>query len=189
MIHIDPGYADLRARLYAAHVNFGNALLAQGKTAAALLEFQTALAVNPQGAEALAAVRNLQQSPATVTPTAVPDPQKPRPVVHVLAPGTAPRSASASGSPSSALSAGAVPLASAELWVDGGQTAAATAKNPAATETEWNLALTWTSYVLGNHSVVVRVIDRDGGYGDSLPVRVVIIPNVRNPQVWLTGAG
>jgi LysM repeat protein len=54
----------MRGKLYAARVNYGYQLLNQGQTEAAQIQFEQALTLNPNGAEALAGLQDITGSPA-----------------------------------------------------------------------------------------------------------------------------
>ncbi|MFZ5917710.1 MAG: LysM peptidoglycan-binding domain-containing protein [Chloroflexota bacterium] len=81
ILAIDPNYAGMRDKLYAAHVNYGYRLKAEGRLEEARAEFIRALDLRPDGAEALAGLRELagetplpsEPSPVPVTPTPLPD--------------------------------------------------------------------------------------------------------------------
>ncbi|HEY4689574.1 MAG TPA: LysM peptidoglycan-binding domain-containing protein [Anaerolineae bacterium] len=73
---INPNFPDLNEKLYSAHINNGYRLLAAGRTDDAKLEFFRALTVKPNGAEAIAALNQL--NPPTSTP---------RTTVYTVAPG------------------------------------------------------------------------------------------------------
>jgi len=60
----DPEAAQARERLYAAHVNYGFALLKKGNTQEAAVQFSLALAVKPGGVEALVGLRQANATPA-----------------------------------------------------------------------------------------------------------------------------
>jgi tetratricopeptide (TPR) repeat protein len=62
---IDSNYDDAAEKLYAARVNYGYTLMAQGKLAESKIAFSDALAVNPNGEEAIAGLETL----ARRTPT------------------------------------------------------------------------------------------------------------------------
>ena len=59
LLKIDPAYPNMFDKLYAARVNNGYRLTEQGLIAAARFEFELALAVRPNGGEALAALQAL----------------------------------------------------------------------------------------------------------------------------------
>lgn len=60
---LDPNYADMTLRLYAAHVNYGYQFQARGQIENAIAEFGLALQIMPDGAEAQAALRALVPTP------------------------------------------------------------------------------------------------------------------------------
>jgi LysM repeat protein len=63
---IDPDYDDVTQKRYAAYVNYGHALLQQGDTGGAAVQFRAALETKPDGEEA---AKGLQQAAATPVPT------------------------------------------------------------------------------------------------------------------------
>jgi LysM repeat protein len=77
---INPNYPEIVDKLYAAHVNLGYTLLAEGRTEDARAEFTRALAVKPDGGEAAAALNQLGgTSPA-------PPAAGPQPTIYVVRP-------------------------------------------------------------------------------------------------------
>jgi LysM repeat protein len=66
ILTVDPGYDDMVEKLYTAHVNYGNQLLAEDDSGRAIAQFNLALEIKPGGEEASA---GLQQAAATPTPT------------------------------------------------------------------------------------------------------------------------
>ncbi len=75
ILAINPGYADMTEKLYAAHVNYGQQLVAEGKLEEAKTEFTRALDVNPDGGEAMAELQALAVGETPVpsaTPTLAP---------------------------------------------------------------------------------------------------------------------
>jgi LysM repeat protein len=83
---INPGYDDMTEKLYAAHVNYGRQLVAEGKLEEAKVEFTRALDVKPDGGEAVAELEALAagETPApsaTLTPPTTPQPQY---IIHVV---------------------------------------------------------------------------------------------------------
>lgn len=66
-----PGDVEMTEKLYAARVNYGYQLAAQGQTAAAAEQFEQALALFPQGTEAEAGLQSLSPG-ATAGATATP---------------------------------------------------------------------------------------------------------------------
>ncbi len=187
VVAIDPTYDDIRTKLYAAHVNFGNALVAEGNISAATREYQAALAVNPFGAEALQAVQRLHPPRVTATPTMTPNPVGPRPVVQILAPASGAQIGVGQAVDINVIAASSANVARAELWADGGQSPVATLNNPVPNVQNWNFSFRWSSYVLGAHSLVVRAFDSRANYGDSSYIPLTVIRNQRRPQVWITG--
>jgi tetratricopeptide (TPR) repeat protein len=68
---INPGYDDMTEKLYAAHVNYGHKLTAEGKLEEAKEEFIRALGIKPDGEEAIAGLRDLAGETPTPSPTLV----------------------------------------------------------------------------------------------------------------------
>ena len=93
ILAIDPNYDDMTEKLYAAHVNYGVKLAAEGRLEEAKEQFSHALTVKPGGAEALAGLRELAgetpapplppTQPPTQPPPATPTPQ-PEYIIHVV---------------------------------------------------------------------------------------------------------
>lgn len=81
ILALDPNYDDMTEKLYAAHVNYGYRLAAEGQLEEAKAEFIRALDIKPDGAEALAGLRELAgetpvpPQPTTQPPSATPTPQ------------------------------------------------------------------------------------------------------------------
>lgn len=71
ILAINPNYDDMTGKLYAAHVNYGYKLMAEGKLEQSKEEFTRALAIKPDGEEAIAGLRQL----ASETPPPTPTPQ------------------------------------------------------------------------------------------------------------------
>lgn len=69
---IDPNYDDVVEKLYAAHVNYGYQLAAEGRLVEAKEEFVKALAVKPDGGEAMAGLQTLAGQAAGPTPAPPP---------------------------------------------------------------------------------------------------------------------
>jgi LysM repeat protein len=89
ILAVNPNYDDMVEKLYAAHVNYGQQLVAENKLEEAKLEFTRALAVKPDGGEAMWELEALAagEAPApsaTSTPTPLSQPQY---VIHVVQPG------------------------------------------------------------------------------------------------------
>lgn len=86
---IDPGRTDMAEKLYLARVNEGNRLLAAGDVAGAVAQFNLALQVKPEGAEALA---GLQKTTAPIEPTPIqPAPTEPMPTPTEVLPTPVPQ--------------------------------------------------------------------------------------------------
>ncbi len=84
---INPDYDDMTEKLYAAHVNYGRQLAAEGRLEEAKAEFTRALEVKPGGGEAVAELEALAAGGApapSATSTPVPGGQ---PTIHVVQPG------------------------------------------------------------------------------------------------------
>ena len=88
ILAINPNYDDMTGKLYAAHVNYGQQLAAQGKLEEAKMEFTRALNVKPDGAEAMWELEALAGGPPapSATPTS-PPPSQPQYTIHVVQPG------------------------------------------------------------------------------------------------------
>jgi len=88
ILAINPNYPNMTEKLYAAHVNYGRQLAAEGKLEEAKMEFTRALEIKPDGAEAmweleaLAGGAPVPAAAPTSTPTA-----QPQYIVHVVQPG------------------------------------------------------------------------------------------------------
>jgi tetratricopeptide (TPR) repeat protein len=59
ILEINPDYDDMTEKLYAAHVNYGYKLASEGKLEEAKEEFIRALAIKPDGEEAMEGLREL----------------------------------------------------------------------------------------------------------------------------------
>lgn len=70
-LNLDSSNQDVKQKLYVAYYNLGRSLLAQGRKAEAIVQFQSALQVNPNGAEAQQELLNLTPTP-TKAPTKIP---------------------------------------------------------------------------------------------------------------------
>jgi len=81
ILAINPDYADMTEKLYAAHVNYGQQLAAEGRLEEAKLEFTRALDIKPDGGEAMAELQALAGEPA---PPASPTPPPQRYTIHVV---------------------------------------------------------------------------------------------------------
>ena len=79
---ISPGYDDMVQKLYAAHVNYGRDLAAEGRWEEAKREFTRALDVKPDGGEAVVELWKLGGSPpgTLIDPSPVKPTQTPQPV-------------------------------------------------------------------------------------------------------------
>ncbi len=85
ILAINPDYDDMTEKLYAAHVNYGRQLAAEGKLEEAKVEFTRALDVKPDGGEAMAELEALAAGETPAPPT-TPTPQ-PQYIIHVVQPG------------------------------------------------------------------------------------------------------
>jgi tetratricopeptide (TPR) repeat protein len=85
ILAINPDYDDMTEKLYAAHVNYGQHLAAEGKLEEAKLEFTRALDVKPGGGEAVAELEALAAGEAPA-PSATSTPGA-QPTIHVVQPG------------------------------------------------------------------------------------------------------
>jgi LysM repeat protein len=88
ILALNPSYDDMTEKLYAAHVNYGQQLVAEGKLEEAKLEFTRALQVKPDGGEAMWELEALAGGPPapSTTPTS-PPPSQPQYIIHVVQPG------------------------------------------------------------------------------------------------------
>jgi len=184
IIAIDPGYDDVTTKLYAAHVNYGNALLKQGNTNGAIQEFKAALAVNPNGAEALQALRKLE--PAPVSPTPTPVPSGAGPIAQIIAPPNNTQVGVGQTIDISIIAQSTNGISRIELWADGGQVPYSTLNNPNPSAQTWNVSTQWKSSVQGSHYLAVRAWDRAQKYGDSAFIYLQVVQNTGKPQVWIT---
>ena len=82
ILAINPDYADMTEKLYAAHVNYGRQLVAEGRLEEAKVEFTRALDVNPDGGEAMAELQALAAGETPLLPT-TPSTQ-PQYTIHVV---------------------------------------------------------------------------------------------------------
>jgi LysM repeat protein len=85
ILAINPDYDDMNEKLYAAHVNYGRQLAAEGKLEEAKVEFTHALEIKPDGGEAIAELQALAAG-ETPVPSATPTPQA-QYIIHVVKPG------------------------------------------------------------------------------------------------------
>jgi LysM repeat protein len=85
ILAINPDYDDMNEKLYAAHVNYGRQLAAEGKLEEAKEEFTRALEIKPDGGEAIAELQALAAG-ETPVPSATPTPQA-QYIIHVVQPG------------------------------------------------------------------------------------------------------
>jgi len=83
ILAINPDYDDMTEKLYAAHVNYGRKLAAEGRLEGAKEEFTRALAIKPDGGQAIAGLQAL----AGETPVPLPTPTQPQSTIHVVQPG------------------------------------------------------------------------------------------------------
>lgn len=79
ILALNPDRADMTEKLYSAHVNYGYSLAAEGQLDEAKEEFSNALAIKPEGEEAIAGLQML--SIGTPTPTPTPTPPY---IIHVV---------------------------------------------------------------------------------------------------------
>jgi LysM repeat protein/Tfp pilus assembly protein PilO len=92
ILAIRPDYDDMIEKLYAAHVNYGHKLVAEGKLEEAKEEFIRALDIKPDGEEAMAGLRDLAgetpgPSPTSTAPLPLPSatPTSPsQPTIYVV---------------------------------------------------------------------------------------------------------
>jgi LysM repeat protein len=88
ILAVNPNYDDMVEKLYAAHVNYGQQLVAQGKLEEAKLEFTRALAVKPNGGEAILELQALAGGTPAPSATSTPTPlSQPQYIIHVVQPG------------------------------------------------------------------------------------------------------
>jgi LysM repeat protein len=78
---IDPHYEGMTEKLYAAHVNYGHRLSAEGKLEEAKSEFSSALTVKPDGVEAMA---GLQELAGELLPSSTPPSPQPQVITYVV---------------------------------------------------------------------------------------------------------
>jgi len=69
ILALNPDRADMTEKLYAARVNYGYSLAAEGRLDEAKEEFSSALAIKPEGEEAIAGLQMLSIGAPTPTPT------------------------------------------------------------------------------------------------------------------------
>ncbi len=69
ILAIDPTYPEMSEKLYAATVNYGYQLVDQGDKAGAQLQFEKALALNPNGSAASIGLQSVVGAESTVPPT------------------------------------------------------------------------------------------------------------------------
>lgn len=79
ILAINPDDDVVTEKLYAAHVNYGHQLASEGRLEEAKEEFKRALAIKPDGEEAIAGLRQL--AGGTLSPTPTPSPQY---TIHVV---------------------------------------------------------------------------------------------------------
>jgi len=83
ILAINPDYDDMTEKLYGAHVNYGRKLAAEGRLEEAKQQFTRALAIKPDGGQAIAGLQAL----AGETPVPLPTPTQPQYTIHVVQPG------------------------------------------------------------------------------------------------------
>ena len=76
ILSINPDYDDMNEKLYAAHVNYGHQLAAEGSLEEAKQKFMRALDVKPNGVEAIAELRVLAGETPVPSATLTPEPQQ-----------------------------------------------------------------------------------------------------------------
>ena len=76
ILALDPDYEDMVDKLYQAHVSYGSQLLEEGDPDGATAQFNSALEIKPDGAEALAGLQQVATWVTTpvATPTSLPAP-------------------------------------------------------------------------------------------------------------------
>lgn len=79
ILALNPGDGEMTEKLYVAHVNYGNALAAEGRLEEAKEEFSRALEIKPDGAEAATGLRELAGE--ALPPTSPPESQY---TIHVV---------------------------------------------------------------------------------------------------------
>jgi LysM repeat protein/Tfp pilus assembly protein PilO len=79
ILAINSDYDDMAEKLYAAHVNYGRQLAAEGKLEEAKSEFTRALDVKPDGGEAMTELRALAAGETPTPPTTPTAPTTPQP--------------------------------------------------------------------------------------------------------------
>jgi tetratricopeptide (TPR) repeat protein len=80
---INPDYDDVTEKLYAAQVNYGYQLIQQGRLEEAKERFSLALAIKPDGAEAMSGLQQLAGEAAPLpSPTSLP--AQPQPITYVV---------------------------------------------------------------------------------------------------------
>jgi len=82
ILAINPDYDDMNQKLYAAHVNYGQQLAAEGRLEEAKAELIRALEIKPDGGEAIAELKALAAG-ETPVPSATPTPQA-QYIIHVV---------------------------------------------------------------------------------------------------------
>jgi len=80
ILALDPGNADMIEKLYAAHINYGLQFLAEGDPEGAVAQFNSALKIKPDGAEAQAGLEQAATLAPTPRPVAVPTNIPPQPL-------------------------------------------------------------------------------------------------------------
>jgi LysM repeat protein len=82
ILDINPDYDDMTEKLYAAHVNYGRQLAAEGRLEEAKEKLTRALEINPDGGEAMAELQALAAG-ETPVPSATSTPQA-QYIIHVV---------------------------------------------------------------------------------------------------------
>ncbi|MBL7182918.1 MAG: SUMF1/EgtB/PvdO family nonheme iron enzyme [Anaerolineae bacterium] len=78
ILAVNPGNADMIEKLYAAHVNYGLQFLVEGDPDGAVVQFNSALKIKPDGVEARAGLEQAATWVPTPTPVVVPTSTPPR---------------------------------------------------------------------------------------------------------------
>ncbi len=86
ILAISPGDEEMTEKLYAAHVNYGHALITEGRLEEAKEEFSLALVIKPGGVEATAGLQQLAGGAPPPSPPPSPPPESEY-TIHVVQPG------------------------------------------------------------------------------------------------------